>query len=215
MLHLAADPENDKLSLAEICSLGKVPIGKVMNLVKQAALTRAQLLSTLKVAEQLPDVAAAVMRDAIPGERPCQICQGIGTMMPEPTKENPNPSPVQCVACNGKGTQLYSPELGVRKVALQLGGLMERGDHSAKGITMIQTNLNKASASGEQSHYDKLVAVADTLLYGTGRDRMPTSRLAEDADYLDASGGTFDGTSGGVVEGIVEPSAEQQEKNDA
>lgn len=189
LVQLLADPENDLLSLAEVCQRAAVSVGKVSEWVKAALTAKANLLATLHIAEHTPEVARSVMVDAQSGERTCLTCQGTGSF--------PGPSGVQtsCGVCGGRGTTRYEPELGLRKVALALSGLLNPAGSGTK-VSITNNNLAVAGASSASAALDRMTELTDKLLYGSGRDRLAaadddgdqefsTSSTAESAPPLD------------------------------
>ena len=175
-LQLAADPMHDSCSLAEICQLANVSVVKVMAFVRAAVLARAHLISSLAIAEHLPDVTRHVMLDAIPGERECPRCQGLTTIDGKVTDDQPHPDPVTCPDCRGRGARPYSPDLALRKTALTLGEMLGKG---GPGV-VVNNNIKQTVGvfGGSTEAFDRLTVLTDTVLYGTGRDRV----AAQDAD---------------------------------
>lgn len=174
---MIADPENDDVSLAKVCALGGVPLSKLLKMFKEATLARGQLLSLSRIAEKLPDVAAAVMDDAIPGERPCPTCNGLTTVMMSVGGPDAAPTAVPCGNCKGTGLVRFVPDHDVQKTALQLGGLLQKGGN----ITQIVAQQNNGGGTGS---FDDLVGALDKVIYGTGRERF--ARASGGDDTVDA-----------------------------
>ncbi len=123
---MIADPRNDTRSLASICAKANYTIGHLLQLFKDAKLARAQVEAISAVADTLPTVAADVMTLAKIAEDPCLPCKGTGQMTTPPDKHG-EIQDVMCAACDGKGTQTYTPGIERQKLALELGGLYSRG----------------------------------------------------------------------------------------
>jgi hypothetical protein len=188
---MLVDPANDRLSLAKICAWARIPLFRLYAMLKDASLVKGQVKALVRVGDRLPDVAGAVMEDAIPGQRVCQSCGGLRTYVEEPTTENPNPAPRLCQACRGTGTVYYTPEIELRKVALQMGKLLDRPG----GVTNTNVNVQKfgAGATGTVVPFDQVVLEADRILYGTGRERRYGFRPDPAADDVADDASTSDG----------------------
>lgn len=186
---MLVDPVNDGVSLAKICIGGGIPLGRMLKVLQAAALAKGQTKAIVRVAAKLPDVADGVMDDAIGGLRQCDACSGLGLVTAEPTEQAPNPEPVKCKPCRGSGQVRYEPSNEVRKMALQIGGMLDKG-----GGAKIVVNQNQANfaAGGGADGYDGLMAALDTALYGAGRDRLRSARssgqdrdIAIDGEYTE------------------------------
>lgn len=179
-LQMVADPEHDRLSLAEICQRANTPIRKVTEYVKAAVMAKATLLSTLHIAEHTPSVALGVMQDAISGERTCEVCRGT-TQVPGPDDKS-----MDCPACQGKGTTHYEPEVALRKMALSLGGLLgPTGNSKGSLVSITNNNLAVGGVGAASATVDKLTELTDRLLYGTGRDRLSSADADGDEDFVE------------------------------
>lgn len=177
VLGAIADPQNDKDSLAQICALHGVAPAGLMKLFRSAVLTRGQLIATARIAERAPDVAAAVMEDAIPSDRTCPKCLG-ARLVDKPTAADPNGTE-ECGLCHGHGTIKFVPDHDVQKTALQIAGLLERGG----GVKVTTLVANQHSNAGTDSgSYDKLIGALDGVIYGKGRDRMRQAPPSDDGE---------------------------------
>src|SRR5207245_2850909 len=146
-----------KLSLAHVCALGNISLNRLMDIFKEAVLARGKLLAFTRIAARVPDVAAAVMEEAVPGRKPCPVCEGVKTFVPEPTADIPNPSPQACTYCQGAGVIYHQPDHDVQKTALQIAGLLERGGTKVTTIVANQRN----GGGTDPGAYDKLIAALD------------------------------------------------------
>lgn len=167
VLGAIADPANDKLSLARICALHDVSLPKLLDVFKAALMARGKLQAHVKIASRLPDVAAAVMDDAVAEDRVCGTCLGARTM-PAPTPEDPDATK-SCGTCKGRGVVRHQPDHEVQKTALKIGGLLETG--RGVSIAVNQQTLHMGGAADSAS-YDTLIAALDGALYGRGRERL-------------------------------------------
>lgn len=158
---LLADPAYADASLADLCRRGNIKLPELWGLLRSAALAKASVKATLVVGQHLPAVVSDVMRRAQVHEEPCAYCEGTGTIVDEPTAEDPNPEPYRCPKCEGKGRFRHLPELDRQVVALKLGGLLKDG----AGLTI--NNLNQAFANPDAvGSYDQLLTAADQALEG-------------------------------------------------
>lgn len=168
ILGAIADPDNDKVSLAKVCAAHDVSLAKLLDVFKTALLARGRLAATVRIASALPEVAQAVMDDAVGGDRVCPDCLG-AKRLAEPTTEDPEKT-VPCGLCKGVGTRRFVPDHEVQKTALKIGGLLEHG--SGMKIAVNQNMLNLGGGGADSESYDRLVAALDTRLYGGGRARL-------------------------------------------
>lgn len=166
ILGLLGDPQHQSRSLAEICGLGNVLPGKLLEHLAAAALLRGKLQASQKIGDGIAAVAEDVMRRAAPYEAPCNGgCAGTGTITPEPTKDVPNPSPDPCEVCHGTGRLIYSPDLERQKLAIEMAQLLPK--HA--GIQIAQINGAGGSAgsgSAGMGALERLSALTDQILYG-------------------------------------------------
>jgi hypothetical protein len=173
---LLADPANDHTSLAQLCTWARVSLRRLLEFVKEAALIGGQTRALVTVGEYLPDVAASLMADAISGERTCPECKGLRTHLDDPTPQNPAPVHRICKTCDGTGVVPYRPETELRKVALQVGRLLEKPGG---------TTVNIAQRFGPAESYDQVVSRTDAVLFGTGRERLIVDGEANGQDNSD------------------------------
>lgn len=181
---LLADPLNDGISLAKVCNQGGVTMARLLKLFKEAVIIKGQVKALARIGAAIPDVAASVMEDAIPGKRVCPRCEGLSTIqnpkMPTATDQEYQET-IECPKCAGKGTIIHVPLHEVQKTALQLGGLLDKGG----GTRILNVNANKnvppVGGVGVDS-FDKLMTNLDSFLYGSGRDRLVPSGPVTDAE---------------------------------
>lgn len=195
---MLADPLNDSASLAKVCAQGNVSFAQLMKIFQGAALAKGQMKAIARVAEKLPDVAAAVMEDALPSLRVCPLCDGLAEMPGEPTPDDPNPPPVRCKTCRGKGQVAFKPDTDVRKMALQIGGLLDKGNGSK--IIVAQQQISGHEAGSQ--FFDSLMGALDSTLYGEGRARLrrPPTMPAMPAGGGEGDGEIIDGETGEPTE---------------
>lgn len=184
VMGLLADPQNDTTSLAKVCVGAGISMARLMKLFQAAALVKGQTKAIQRIAERLPDVAAAIMEDAIPREKECPICDGLTTVPGRPTKENPDPEPVKCTVCKGKGTVPFVPEHQVREMALRIGGLLEKGGGSGVKVLVANQNNGAGVSVADTKSFDSLMAAVDGALYGEGRARQRTGEEPIDGEVV-------------------------------
>ena len=168
-LHLAAmlvDPANDNTSLAQLCAFSRVSLRRLLDFVKDAALIRGQVHALVAVGERLPEVAAGLMADAIPSDRTCPVCRGLRQLLDDPTPQNPSPVPRICKTCDGTGTVPYRPETELRKVALQIGKLLDKP--GGTNNVFVATKFGEGTAPS----FNSSVMELDQALDGKNRDRF-------------------------------------------
>jgi hypothetical protein len=166
VLGLVADPLNRDESLAAICAQGGVTAGELLDAYREGVLLKGQVLAARVIAEELPVVASDTMRRARPHEDTCATCQGLTTVTPEPSKKDPNPSPVPCPICRGTGRLLYPGDLEHKKLALELGKLTSKGGGVNVAIDQRQAHLHAGQAAG--GTLEALQRATDQVLYGGG-----------------------------------------------
>jgi hypothetical protein len=163
---LLVDPANDQTSLAQLCAFSRVSLRRLLDFVKDAALIRGQVHALVAVGERLPEVAAGLMHDAIPAERTCPTCRGLRQLLDDPTPQNPSPVPRICKTCDGAGTIHYTPETELRKVALQIGKLLDKPGNTNN--VFVATKFGEGTAPS----FNASVMELDEVLDGKHRDRF-------------------------------------------
>lgn len=163
ILGLLGDPQHDRLSLAHVCAKGNLLPGDLLKFLGAAALHRGQTLAKQKIGQALPAVVEDVMRKAAPYTEACHTCLGTGSMTPDPTPDQPNPSPGPCGICQGSGHLIYQPDFETQKLAIDMGGLLQRSG----GISILNQQLNLGQASGAGGGaLEQLQTITDQILYG-------------------------------------------------
>lgn len=166
VLGLLGDPQNSRLTLATICERGNILPGELLKHLGAAALLRGQTLAMQAVGSGLAAVARDVMKHAAPYEEPCEACEGTGSLTPDPTAAEPNPSPGPCPQCKGAGALRYEASPEQQKLALEMGRMLPK----AGGINILNQLSGGATGGSGGSNgagsLEKLQAMTDRLLYG-------------------------------------------------
>lgn len=169
VLGLVGDPSFSALPLAEICAMGGITPGELLDGYKAGQLQRAHALSAKLVGEQLPGVVADTLRLAQPHEDTCHGCQGTGSVTPEPSKREPNPRPQPCPLCAGSGVLIYAGDLDHKKLALELGRLTSK--HGGVSVQVDARSAHVYGGGGGEAAggtLEQLQLATDRILYGGG-----------------------------------------------
>lgn len=169
VLGLLGDPQHQSKSLAAICALGNILPGELLKHLASAALLRGKVRASQKIAEGIAAVTEDVMKRAAPYEDACSTCRGTGSMTPEPSTSQPNPSPAACETCLGTGKLLYRPDLERQKLAIEMAQLLPKSG----GIQIAMQQNNASGGSGGGGMMERLTALTDKILYGSGAGQAP------------------------------------------
>lgn len=186
---LIADPEHDRLSLAEVCALGKVKLPALLKAFEESLLVVARMKAAKKIAASLPTVAGDVMERAVAHTQVCWLCHGYRWLTPELPEGyelqdgEKAPQPTICPECNGIGQLRHVPSDKGQELALKLGGLII--DKPQIQITNNQQNLNMGGA--DPGALDRLIQMTDQTLYRGAREAAGREQTE------------FDSTAGGTV----------------
>lgn len=175
VLGLIGDPFEAKTDLATLCAQGGITAGELIDAYKAGEINRAQAVATSKVGAKLAEVAEDTMRLSLTHAVVCGVCRGVGQLTPEPSKQQPNPSPVPCEQCGGSGQDVVGGDLEHKKLALEMGKLLQKGG----GVNLQvhqQVGVQVGSAGGA---LERLQAATDQILYG---DHSPSPLDAEVVD---------------------------------
>jgi hypothetical protein len=161
LLGLIADPQHNARSLAEICQMGRVLPGELIQALASGAELRSQLLAKQHIAQQLPTVVREVMHKAAEYEDDCTECLGLGKVTADPTKDEPNPSPVDCQTCRGGGKLRFAADATCRDLALEMSGLTGKG-----GGVQVTTNVQVSQHGSSYEGYERMQEAMDRILFG-------------------------------------------------
>lgn len=196
---LLADPANADKSLLEIAQIGEVTIDDLLRVYRHALVMRAHLQCIRIVSERIPAVVTDVMKKAAPYQDACSSCQGVGKVTPEPTRERPNPEPVDCRTCAGVGQLMYQPTHETQKLALQIAGLLKSG-----GLTIIahqnQVNNPIGPVLAADDVFLKVQQTADEVLYGQRPPAAPPALPELTIEEIDATPPATEGAPDATLE---------------
>ncbi len=154
-----ADPRNDDLSLARICTIHGLSFSELLVLFRDAGIMRAQLNAMRKVWKALPEVAGDLLSRAVPYTIECLRCRGTGELKRKSAEGEAVTKP--CRVCNGSGKTQVEPRLETQKIALQLGGLL------LPGATAPQVQVNVQQTAGALPTHLDFARRADEQLYAS------------------------------------------------
>jgi hypothetical protein len=163
ILGLLGDPEYRDTSLAEICRMGRLLPGQLIDHLAKGTQLRARLLAQHAISNGQLAVVAEVMKRGATYEDDCTSCNGTGSATPDPTPEVPNPKPVACAVCLGHGKLRFDADPDCRDKALEMAGLIGKG---GGGISIVNQQLNVQPGSQGNGSYERMQEALDEVLYG-------------------------------------------------
>lgn len=172
LVGVLADPLSDRHDLGALLQIERVPLSTLVGMLRDAKLAAAHVEALSHVAEALPAVARSVMARAVPSKTVCPDCDGLRTFTADPSVDDPNPSPIACPTCAGRGLIFRDTTLAEQKLALELGRLLTKAPGVA--VSVNQHNQTAMVTTGGVS-YDDLTRVTDRLLYPDARRRRPSA----------------------------------------
>ena len=179
VIGLLADPAHDARAMAEVCALGGVTLGELIEGYKRGILAGPQAHAIGKLAAKLPEMMDDLLAKAVPYDVPCGSCNGVGKVSPP---DAPDAAPVLCRACNGTGAHRRQPDLETQKVVLEMGKLTSKG---GAGV-LVQTNhFAPTRSSASPAAFGSLMAAVDRILH-PGRP-SEEDEATVDADVIAAS----------------------------
>ena len=183
LVGLLDDPRNARRPIDVLLQEARIPFAALRRLYADAQLLEAQTQVREVVARELPGVAADVLARAVEHKRPCLTCEGTGTLVANPTDATPNPSPTPCATCGGFGLVIWQPGERNQKLALELGGLLQRGP--AVSVNVQQ----KVAVVGDlvSESVDAITRATDRALYGDTRGRSTRRESAKATEVIDAT----------------------------
>lgn len=182
VLYALADPQWDSTSLARVCQQEGITPGELFGAFETAAKRQGQILGALTAAKAAPAIVSEIVRVATPHEEPCETCNGVGQVTPEPTKKQPNPSPRPCDTCNGLGLLKKPASLDHQEKALEIAGLLK----PVGGVQVLQQQNTLHVGQAASGSLEQLQQAVGAILF---RTPAPPTSLPEpevvDADPVD------------------------------
>lgn len=165
VLGMLGDPQHAKQSLAQICAIGNILPGDLLQHLVSATQLKGKVRAAQVIAQGIAAVTQDVMRRGAPYEDTCNgACRGTGTVTPEPTVAEPNPQPAPCETCLGTGKLTYQPSIEHQRLAIDIAQLLPK--NGGVQIYNQQNNLNPGAGAG--GAIERLQELTDRILYGTG-----------------------------------------------
>lgn len=212
ILGLLGDPDHQVLRLSEVCHLGRVMPGQLVDALAKGSELRARLLATQAISRRLPAVVEDVMLKAAPYQESCPACQGLGSRMPDPTPEEPNPAQEMCPQCLGHGQLRYDADGKCRDLALEMGGLLQKGG----GIHITNTQQVATLQAGGASGVEGFQELLDAVLFGQEGGRAPLDTAETDGDEPAVDGEVLAAGADGVGDDArTDPSPQPSESDPA
>lgn len=180
---LLGDPDNRRVPLALLLAQGGITAGEVLDAYKAGELNRGQAGAAKFIGEGLPGVVADTFKRAAPYVAVCYQCQGTTQITPEPSEADPNPEPVDCPLCAGKGELLYQGDLEHKKLALEIGKLLSKGGGVQVAVNQ-QVGVGGAAVGGS---LEALQRATDDLLYG-GKGEVLDAQILQAEEAEEAGG---------------------------
>lgn len=182
---LIADPRNDTKTLARICSMADITVGKFLSLMGEVKMSRAILDAQDRVARLLPEVAEDLMKRSVPYTVECSGCMGTGNVMVIKRGQNvggggtpEEPDEVPCPECRGRGELSRQPDFERQKIALEMAGMIKRG-----GGVQVGVQVNTPGLIPPLTTSSKFRGATDRLMFGR---RAPESQTV-DAEVVEES----------------------------
>jgi hypothetical protein len=181
LVGLMSDPSNDGRGLAHVAAQAGVSRAKFYGLLQAAWEARARFQAGQKIAKHLPNVVEQVMEDAQREVRPCLICDGSGQLVTGETDDQGLPTTKACGACKGTGSIVNEPATDVRKLALQMGKMIDTGGSKTTVNTLIANN-NQPSGG---ANFDALMTKLDDVLYRESRAQHRAGYASVDGELAE------------------------------
>lgn len=168
LVRMLLDPQYDGKSFGYLARQTGISLSDLLRSFRNGTLAKAQVLAAQKIATRLVDVVEDVMKRAMPHEEPCSTCDGLGEVVPKPTKKRPNPEPESCRVCNGKAVIRHLPDLDRQRLALELAEMIKVPRNHP--TVLQQFNMGSAGAARETGagSLEQLQQAVSSMLYGRG-----------------------------------------------
>ena len=179
VVDLLLDPRYDRCSLRRLCTMAGLTIADFFLAYKKATLVRAHIEAAPIIARKLVGIVDDLMTRAQPHYVPCSTCRGTGTVVPEPTRDQPNPRPEPCRACTN-GQVLLFPDLDRQKLALEVAELIK----PRASLTFNQANVLAPGGRGPTAPgaLEQLQQAASAILFARPAAAPPVAGEVIESD---------------------------------
>lgn len=166
LVQMLNDHQYDGRSFGWLARQVGIGLSDLLRSFRNGTLAKAQILAAQKIAVRLVDVVDDVMKRAAPYEETCEPCGGLGEIVPKPSRKQPNPEPVTCRVCSGKGKFIHQAELDRQRLALELAELIKVPRNHPS--ILQQFNMGSPSAARETGagSLEQLQQAVTSMLYG-------------------------------------------------
>lgn len=130
MYNMLYDPQFSDMSLATMARTCGLTFVELCDILKKHRVAEAHV----QTANHLPEVMEGIAEDAKNTKEFCPKCQGTGTIVdatkpptaadPDDPRSEPQPMPITCPQCKGRGEIKKSGDLGARKLVLESMGMI-------------------------------------------------------------------------------------------
>lgn len=169
LLQSAEDPEFGQRTIGDLAVASGFRAGEILKIARETGLMVAQAHALTIVSDHLPAVVQDLVTRAQNHYEQCGVCEGIGKVTPDPTKEQPNPEPETCKTCKGRGQVLVHADPDRQDRVLEIAKLLPKGSGTQIGISTTiggkEAAGGSASAASFTGLFSQLVAATDRIVH--------------------------------------------------
>lgn len=170
LLQWSEDEALASRSIGDLAVAAGFRAGELIKILKETGLLVAQAHSLQIVADHLPAVVQDIVTRAQNHFVQCPECDGVGTIVPDPTKDDPNPDPEPCQTCRGKGQVLVAADPDRQDRVLEIARLLpEAKGHQTNVAVGINGGGRGEGAAGSTAAFgtlfSQLVGATDRILH--------------------------------------------------
>lgn len=176
LLTLVEDPTYPSRSIGELAVAVGFRPGELIKIIKDTALLVATAQSFQTIADHLPAITLDAVTRAQNHLEACAACDATGSITPDPTTEQPNPSPEKCKACRGRGQIFVAADADRQDRIFEMAKLLPKGGTNTNIGIGVNTAKDQAgtSVAAFGSLFTQLVAATDRIQHP---DRSPARPL--------------------------------------
>jgi hypothetical protein len=185
------DPDLDKMPLADICYAHGMQPGQVILAYHKAQMSAVQVLAMSVVAGKVGEVAAEIIKQALPHDEPCPTCEGEGKIAkPRKVGRGRPPKPLPCGKCGATGKIHVKGSESQQDRVLDLARIVQKG---GGGINIGIANSNSIPApqmgGSSGSPRVQLQQAISAVLSGKTTPGVPSAPdgRASDSSVVDAT----------------------------